>query len=965
MLKAILFTGQGFRCKSFSLSTSIPRIIVFKAFVSTNTAILKGLRKSKAGAKRSGSRTKYSEDSNERFPAKSRAEQKYPGARSGVGSKYSDDRKRSFSAELRTLRTEQKYPDARRDSGSKYSGDRKEKISTEPRTFSAELNYPGANKSKFGSKYSGDRGDRKEKFSDESRTFSAEQKHPGARSDFGSNYSGDRNGRFSAEPRTFNAEQRYSGADRSKFGSEYSGDSGDRKERLSAEPRTFSTEQKYPGARSDSRSQYSDDRKGRFSAESRPFNTEQGSNRSTFGSKYSRDSGEKRRSETGFKYNGGRKETFSAELRTFPAEQMYPRLGRDDPGSKYDGYRNGSFSAESRTFTAEQRYTGANRGEPRYKSSGDREASFSTEQKYPRVSQDDYDADRKGRFSNKLRTFTAEEKYPRQKPQKPYHNERDIEGMRGSVALEEGRRTPRQEGYFRGGATESKSFWKQELGTFQGKPPTSTLNTMDRYSQRKSTVDYGPTRESRRTSAYADSIDQLHTSQRPESRRYEREYIRELSNHQKSNNFDAYRRNPQTPIEVHGMAVKSNPPRGIPYTTSASEFLYGTSVVMATLKFSRRKLYKVYVYAGENRSPSSQDGAVRKLALARGVEVANVTGSWLQLMDRMSDGRPHNGYILEASPLPKLPVIGLQRVLSHERALKVFLDHQSREEEAINGTSQDIEYQPGFRRYPFVLLLDGVRDPGNLGAIIRSAFLFGVDAIAISKRDSAPLSPVVLKGSAGAAESLPLLSVEKPMDFISESRQNGWKAYAAILPQSSESWKQESFTNHSLGRPIMDHPCVLMIGGEGEGLARPLQKKADFTVSVEGARMGQGGVDSLNVSVATAMLCDAFLRKAGVLPRIGGPQPEQAGTGETAGGGDLTRSDHTGHVDLNEEDLELDPNVIPDSFGGEEVQQTADTDLGEEESEAVVVDELEAIDETKAHHDLDEESVSIPKNRLF
>lgn len=328
-------------------------------------------------------------------------------------------------------------------------------------------------------------------------------------------------------------------------------------------------------------------------------------------------------------------------------------------------------------------------------------------------------------------------------------------------------------------------------------------------------------------------------------------------------------------------------------------------------------------------------------------------------------------------------------MLSHERALKVFLDHQSREEEAINGTSQDIEYQPGFRRYPFVLLLDGVvsslhpgradrsislpqtrliiptqRDPGNLGAIIRSAFLFGVDAIAISKRDSAPLSPVVLKGSAGAAESLPLLSVEKPMDFISESRLNGWKAYAAILPQSSESWKQESFTNHSLGRPIMDHPCVLMIGGEGEGLARPLQKKADFTVSVEGARMGQGGVDSLNVSVATAMLCDAFLRKEGVRPRIGGPQPEQAGTGETAGGGDLTRSDHTGHVDLNEEDLELDPNVIPDSFGGEEVQQTADTDLGEEESEAVV-DELEAIDETKAHHDLDEESVSTPKNRLF
>lgn len=155
-----------------------------------------------------------------------------------------------------------------------------------------------------------------------------------------------------------------------------------------------------------------------------------------------------------------------------------------------------------------------------------------------------------------------------------------------------------------------------------------------------------------------------------------------------------------------------------------------------------------------------------------------------------------------------------------------------------------------------------------------------------------------------------------------------------------------------------------MIGGEGEGLARPLQKKADFTVSVEGSRTGQGGVDSLNVSVATAMLCDAFLQKEGVRPRIEGPQPEQVGTEETARGGDLTRSDHSGHVDLNEEDIELDSNVIPDPFNGEGVQQTVDTDLDEEESEAVV-DGLEAIDETKAHYDLDEDSVSTPKNRLF
>ena len=51
-----------------------------------------------------------------------------------------------------------------------------------------------------------------------------------------------------------------------------------------------------------------------------------------------------------------------------------------------------------------------------------------------------------------------------------------------------------------------------------------------------------------------------------------------------------------------------------------------------------------------------------------------------------------------------------------------------------------------------------------------------------------------------------------------------------------------------------------MLGGEGEGLRRNLQKKADFVIGVEGQRLGQGGVDSLNVSVAAGVLCDAFLK---------------------------------------------------------------------------------------------------------
>lgn len=67
-----------------------------------------------------------------------------------------------------------------------------------------------------------------------------------------------------------------------------------------------------------------------------------------------------------------------------------------------------------------------------------------------------------------------------------------------------------------------------------------------------------------------------------------------------------------------------------------------------------------------------------------------------------------------------LPVTGLERVHDHQRALKVILDHQSREEVAINGTNRDIQFQPAFPRYPFVLLLDRIVSSLNPSPIDRS-----------------------------------------------------------------------------------------------------------------------------------------------------------------------------------------------------------------------------------------------------
>ncbi|PQE19452.1 RNA family protein [Rutstroemia sp. NJR-2017a WRK4] len=317
-------------------------------------------------------------------------------------------------------------------------------------------------------------------------------------------------------------------------------------------------------------------------------------------------------------------------------------------------------------------------------------------------------------------------------------------------------------------------------------------------------------------------------------------------------------------------------PITIPYTTPASEFLYGTSVVEAALHArgsKSRKLYKLYIYKSPEREQDIQDGQMVKVANKKGVEVKNVSGpTWLRTLDKMSQGRPHNGYVLEASPLPKLPVTSLAEVVGEKpRYLKVNLDYQSAEDQAINGTNDQIKlWDDATGRNPLVLLLDSIVDPQNLGAIIRTAAFMGVAAIAVSTRNSAPFSNVVLKASAGASENMPILSVKQASKFVEDSKAAGWKVYAAVAPEDFKTHPLDNmrsietrFTD-DLGDPLSESPCLLMLGGEGEGLHRGLTSRAHIELSVR-KRKEAGKLDSLNVSVAAGILCDAFMRQ--VVPK--------------------------------------------------------------------------------------------------
>ncbi|KUI74184.1 rRNA methyltransferase 1, mitochondrial [Cytospora mali] len=303
-------------------------------------------------------------------------------------------------------------------------------------------------------------------------------------------------------------------------------------------------------------------------------------------------------------------------------------------------------------------------------------------------------------------------------------------------------------------------------------------------------------------------------------------------------------------------------PVSLPYATAASQFLYGTSTVEAALQANRRKLYRLYIYKGKDRRSKSleKDMAIGDLAKRRGIKVEYVDEAALPMLNKMSGSRPHNGHILEASPLPQMPVRALGELTDTEGGpgFRISPGHQSYEEAEVNGTSQFVPLDPDSRK-PLVLMVDEVLDPGNLGAILRTASFMGVTAVAVSKRGSAPITPVVLKASAGAAETLIMFSVESVEGFLKDSRRQGWKVYAAVAPTHGSARRQVDTMDIEKEDPLLNNPCILLVGNEGEGLSRALRRASDIEVSIPNLS-GSTVVDSLNVSVATGLLCSAFLR---------------------------------------------------------------------------------------------------------
>lgn len=146
---------------------------------------------------------------------------------------------------------------------------------------------------------------------------------------------------------------------------------------------------------------------------------------------------------------------------------------------------------------------------------------------------------------------------------------------------------------------------------------------------------------------------------------------------------------------------------------------------------------------------------------------------------------------------------------------------------------------------PFIIICDEIEDPHNLGAIIRTAETSGADGIIIPKRRSASLNATVFKTSAGAASYVPVARVPNLASCIDTLKDNGVWIYGTDA--SGSDYCDTDFTGS----------CALVIGSEGFGISKLIQKKCDFMIKLPML----GKINSLNASVAAGIFMYEVLRQ--------------------------------------------------------------------------------------------------------
>jgi 23S rRNA (guanosine2251-2'-O)-methyltransferase len=195
----------------------------------------------------------------------------------------------------------------------------------------------------------------------------------------------------------------------------------------------------------------------------------------------------------------------------------------------------------------------------------------------------------------------------------------------------------------------------------------------------------------------------------------------------------------------------------------------------------------------------------------------------------------------------KIPIIELDRQKLDK--MSAGTNHQGiiaiASEQNYSSVEEILEYAESRGEPPFIVLLDGVEDPHNLGAIVRNAECAGAHGIIIPKRRAVGLTPAAVKASAGALMHVRVAKVTNLSQTIDALKERGIWFYAADMG------------GESVYKTDMRGSSCIVLGSEGFGISRLVKEKCDFVVSIP----MYGSVNSMNVSCAAAVVLSEAARQ--------------------------------------------------------------------------------------------------------
>ncbi len=244
---------------------------------------------------------------------------------------------------------------------------------------------------------------------------------------------------------------------------------------------------------------------------------------------------------------------------------------------------------------------------------------------------------------------------------------------------------------------------------------------------------------------------------------------------------------------------------------SKREIIYGINPVCEALRSGKRRCHVVHIAEGK-RDVSLKD-------LLEEIEKTGVQLSYQKRheIDSLVEGRKHQGV---AAEFESFPYVAAREIL---------------------------DIAAGNKSGALILILDGITDPQNLGSIIRTAHLMGVDGVMIPQDKSAEITPTVVKASAGATEYMPVAKITNVVREMEHIKKLGYWIGGASGGEGESLYLHE----------FKGENTVVVLGSEGSGMRRLVREKCDYLISIPMV----GKIDSYNASVAAAIIISEISRQ--------------------------------------------------------------------------------------------------------